>query len=220
MAIEKVNKNDIKSRIKLHVSKDSISAAFLFCFLLILLHFLEPEYNPLKNLISEYELGKYGWMMSLAFISLGFGVLGMLVATSNKKFTKRGFVSRIIFYIVFIGLIGAGIFYPDTTKNLESSIHTTCGMIVIIGFPIAVFYYRKDLIMNAENKVNSRKCINLATIFVFIGFISFMGSIIVLTIISGSKENLNIGLQNRFMMLTYSMWIIAASWDVATTKSR
>lgn len=42
-----------------------LSSAFLT--ILFLLHLLEPEFDPAWRLISEYELGRYGWMMTLAF---------------------------------------------------------------------------------------------------------------------------------------------------------
>ncbi|MFB3764984.1 MAG: DUF998 domain-containing protein [Methanotrichaceae archaeon] len=53
----------------------------MFLILLIALHFIEPEFDPSRQLISEYELGNYGWLMSLAFISLGIAVRAMLRAT-------------------------------------------------------------------------------------------------------------------------------------------
>jgi hypothetical protein len=213
-------KQGLSLKVVKHISKDSISASVLFCLLLIVLHFLEPEYNPLVNLVSEYELGKYGWMMSLAFFSLASAVLAMLAATLNKKFNTRGKIGRILFSIIFIALLGAGIFYPFTGTSTESAIHTTCGMIVIIGFPIAAFLFRKNVIENAKNIIKVKKLINWATLCTLIGFLSFMGSIIVLGIISGTKENLVIGIQNRFMMLAYSIWIIAVSWEIAISKEK
>jgi hypothetical protein len=41
-----------------------------------MLHVLEPEFNP-PHLISEYQLGRFGWLMSLAFIVGVGGFLGM-----------------------------------------------------------------------------------------------------------------------------------------------
>ena len=41
-----------------------------FLFLLITLHFIEPEFDPNWRWISEYELGRYGWLMQIAFWKL------------------------------------------------------------------------------------------------------------------------------------------------------
>jgi len=45
----------------------AILLACSFEGILILLHFLEPEFDPTWRMISEYEIGRYGWMMRLAF---------------------------------------------------------------------------------------------------------------------------------------------------------
>lgn len=45
----------------------SFAAAAAFVVLLAALHFLEPEFDPSWRFISEYELGRYGWAMRLAF---------------------------------------------------------------------------------------------------------------------------------------------------------
>ena len=55
-----------------------LSAAFLG--FLFLLHILEPEFDPSWRMISEYELGRYGWLMSLAFICWSGSVLALIVA--------------------------------------------------------------------------------------------------------------------------------------------
>ena len=39
----------------------------IFLGLLALLHFLKPELDPAWRMISEYEIGRFGWMMRLAF---------------------------------------------------------------------------------------------------------------------------------------------------------
>ena len=51
-----------------------LSAAFLA--LLALLHFLEPDFDPSWRMISEYELGRYGWLMRLA---LTLGIFALVI---------------------------------------------------------------------------------------------------------------------------------------------
>ena len=62
-------------------ARTALAAVVVFFILLAALHFIEPEFDPSKRLISEYELGRYGWVMSLAFFSLGVGVLATLLST-------------------------------------------------------------------------------------------------------------------------------------------
>lgn len=72
----------------------SISTGMLFIILLVALHFLEPEFDPSLHQISEYELGRYGWVMSIAFFSLGASVLSMLISTWSSISSKKGLVGR------------------------------------------------------------------------------------------------------------------------------
>jgi len=44
-------------------ARTALAAVVLFFILLAGLHFIEPEFDPSKPLISEYQLGRYGWAM-------------------------------------------------------------------------------------------------------------------------------------------------------------
>ena len=52
----------------------SLGLSVAFLALLTMLHVLEPEFNS-GHLISEYQLGDYGFLMSLAFCLLGASAL-------------------------------------------------------------------------------------------------------------------------------------------------
>jgi hypothetical protein len=58
-----------------------------FLAILSVLHVLEPEFNP-PHLISEYQLGCIGWLMSLAFFCLGAASLALFAAA------RRGILTR------------------------------------------------------------------------------------------------------------------------------
>lgn len=202
------------------LAKIGIAASVLFLILLATLHFIEPEFDPSINLISEYELGKYGWMMSIAFFSLGVGVLSLVFSTWSYNKTKRGFIGRWLLLTISIALFGAGIFYPYTTPNLASSIHTVCGLIVIFLFPIATTLYSSGLAQNHELK-SSRNGLRLMSLLVWLGFLLFFGSLIFYHPVDvKDKVSLVVGLQNRFMMFTYSLWLIVLNYKIAFKVDR
>lgn len=156
----------------------SLVAITLFLILLIALHFIEPEYDPSKHLISEYELGHFGWLMSLAFFSLGVGVFTMVLFAWSYTKTKGSIIGRWLFLIITVALFGAGIFYPYSIPDLSSKIHTLCGVIVIFTFPIAATLFYKGLINN-PTWAERRTLVSVATWFVWVGFIVFFGSLII-----------------------------------------
>ncbi|MFQ5937783.1 MAG: DUF998 domain-containing protein, partial [Acidiferrobacterales bacterium] len=44
------------------------------------LHFVQPEYEPVHQLMSELALGPFGWAMIIAFAGLGLAVFGVQAA--------------------------------------------------------------------------------------------------------------------------------------------
>ena len=52
------------------------------CLTVLLLHFIQPDLNPLSRLVSEYALGKQGWVLTVALMSFAVSALA-LAGTSN-----------------------------------------------------------------------------------------------------------------------------------------
>jgi hypothetical protein len=201
-------------------ARTALAAVVVFFVLLVALHFIEPEYDPSKRLISEYELGHYGWVMSLAFFSLGVGVLATLLSTWDFSRSRRGLIGRWWLLAISVAFFGAGIFYPYTPPNLASYIHGVCGVIVIVTFPIAATLYSSAL-AHSRTRTASRGQLRWATVLVWVGLLSFAGSTIVLGImhpVDRSNSNLLIGWQNRFMIVMYSLWLIFVTWPIAFAK--
>jgi Protein of unknown function (DUF998) len=106
----------------------ALVAVASFLILLVVLHFIEPEFDPSKRLISEYQLGRYGWVMSLAFFSLGVGVLATLLSTWDFSRSRRGLIGRWWLLAISVAFFGAGIFYPYTPPNLACDRYfSNCG---------------------------------------------------------------------------------------------
>jgi hypothetical protein len=199
----------------------ALAAVVVFLMLLAALHFLEPEFDPSKRLISEYELGRYGWIMSLAFFSLGFGVLATLRSTGEASTGRRGRIGRWWFRAISIAFFGGAIFYPYRPPTFASYIHGLCGVIVIVTFPMAATLYGSALGHN-ERWTALHRQLRWATVLVWVGLLLFAGSVIVFGIMSQpvdrSNPNLLVGWQNRFMIVTYSIWLMVVVWSVAFPK--
>src|SRR5690349_25078771 len=55
-------------------------AGFLYYLAaLIILHLIEPDYNPLSRTLSEYAVGQYGFVMTSAFFARGFALLALAI---------------------------------------------------------------------------------------------------------------------------------------------
>jgi hypothetical protein len=186
--------------------------ALLFIVILILLHFLKPEFDPKWRMISEYEIGKYGWFMRIAFFSWGLStlsVLFILIKNGNGTLLHYMWLS-----ILVVALFGAGIFKTDpiieATKSISNKLHTISGSLVILTFPILAtilcFRYTK------LNFVNDPILLIGITVLTWITQFGFFSSIS----ISQKKDpkagrvgpTIYLGWPNRIMVLIYALWLI------------
>ena len=189
----------------------AIVFAVFFLIILFLLHFLKREFDPTWRMISEYEIGHFGWMMRLAFFSWGTSVLAILITI----WPSLQPISQWWFVVIAIALLGAGIFktnpITDNTPDWVNTIHALCGAIVILTFPIAVTLAVSSLLHNQLWSA-SQGVLIFSTVLAWIGMIAFFASIIISRIIDPSAGRVGphvyLGWPNRFMVVTYIVWII------------
>ena len=187
----------------------SIVFSAVFLAILAVLHFLEPEFDPSWRMISEYELGRLGWLMSLAFFCWSGSVLAVFVSLSPSIQTVSGTISRWWLFFIGIALIGAGIFKTDPITEIVRStagvLHTVCGAIVILTFPIAASSIARSLATGGS----SWRLIRWATLLVWIGLLAFFASIIISHLINPEAGRVGpavlLGWPNRLMVVTYNL---------------
>jgi len=201
-------------------------AAFLI--LLTTLHFIEPEFDPSWRWISEYELGRYGWMMSLAFYSLGAGSLALLGTIWSSVRTTGGRVGRWWLLIIAIALLGAGYFKtlpvadPDFGAGID--IHGLCGAIVIFTFPVAATLLGVSLARTPE-WTSARRSLLWTTLLTWVGLLACFGTMVFFARLQQTREltfgpDVLIGWPNRFMMLTYTVWLMITAGYAALMAKR
>jgi len=194
----------------------AIIFAVVCLVLLILLHFLKGELDPAWRMISEYEIGRYGWMMRLAFFSWGTSVLALLIAIWLSLQPISGIIGRWWFILIVTALFGAGIFktdpITDQTSSLVNTIHKICGTIVILTFPIAATLVVGNLLHHPSWSAY-RGLLILGTVLAWMGMAAYFASIIRARIKDPQAGEaggppINMGWPNRFNVVTYIIWII------------
>jgi hypothetical protein len=116
-----------------------LAGAVTFSILLVLLHLLKPENDPSWRMISEYEIGRHGWLMRLAFFCWSIGFVGLAVAL----WQQASMLAEGLLATVAIGLVGAGIFAADPitthrrSQTRSGKWHSFFGVIAVLGIPIA-----------------------------------------------------------------------------------
>jgi len=172
-------------------------------------------------MISEYEIGRFGWMMRLAFFCWSAAVLAMLISIWPYLQPISGTISRWWFVLIVIALVGAGIFktnpITENSPNPVNTIHTICGSIVILTFPIAATLAVHSL-LHKPLWSTSQPLLIFGTVLTWIGVVAYFASIIISGIVhpslvkSSSVEvdgpHVLQGWPNRFLVVTYIIWLI------------
>lgn len=180
--------------------------------LLTCLHFLEPEIDPTRRFISEYALGKYGFLMSVAFCFWSLSHLFLFVALRNQLKTSVGKIGLFFLLVSALGLIIAGIFTTDPaiaeTQTIHGNLHNLGGTLGM-AIPFASLFIGIALFKNPAYSF-AKKTIILATFFTILGFLVSAISLGYLFSQNNGKLNLTmwVGLPTRFEVLTYCIWLL------------
>ncbi|HTX89731.1 MAG TPA: DUF998 domain-containing protein [Anaerolineales bacterium] len=194
----------------------AIGLAVVFIAILFMLHFLKRELDPAWRMISEYEIGRFGWMMRLAFFCWGASLLALVVTLWPSLQPISGSIGRWWFVLIVIALFGAGIFktdpITDQTSSLVNIIHTLCGTIVILTFPIAATLAVHSLLYDPSWAADQGVLI-FGTVLIWVGMILYFATVIIARIkdpSAGSRGGPKVlmGWPNRFNVVTYIFWII------------
>ncbi len=189
--------------------------ACLFILTLAVLHYLEPEFDPKWRMISEYEIGKYGFLMQGAFWAWGASVLFMAIVIWNFVSTAGGIIGWVIFIIIVLALAGAGYFktnaITDNSTSRDNTIHSACGAVVILTFPIASTLVANALLRSPFWAPYTLAVFNF-TLLNWLGMIGFFGSILWSRKKDPSAGRVGpkvlLGWPNRIMVLLYNVWVI------------
>lgn len=106
-----------------------------FIVALVLLHLLRPDYTPVDHMISDYAVGRFGWVMTTAFVAASAGCLALglgMAAVGPRSIAGRCAV--LLLWVTAAGLLTTAIFPTD----LETAASTTTGDIHTASFLVNV----------------------------------------------------------------------------------
>jgi hypothetical protein len=200
------------SAFALNAARLSIFSGILFLFFLGSLHLLEPEFDPTWRFVSEYMLGRFGWMMSLAFAALAISLAGIGVAIFSHVRNVVGYIGLLILALAVIGMLIAAVFETDPISTKMDDL-TPSGQLHVLGAsmdysPLAFLLLALSLVRHPEwaplkKWLFPTAGITIALTIAFIATIPADGAF---------GPGVYSGLIGRFLLLSYLGWIgIAAN---------
>lgn len=196
----------------------SLVSNVVFIGLLAALHVIKSDVDPSWRFISEYAIGRNGWMMQLAFLALAVSNVATWAAIRECLRTKLGRVGSALFLVGTFGLLIAAIFVTDPV-NTPSERQTTSGNLHNLGGALGLLGFLGTIIISIRLLRCRKWHTALATIWIaaailILGFlISFVGITMIAVEHQGvfSPET-PVGWPNRIGILGGSAWLAIIAW--------
>jgi Protein of unknown function (DUF998) len=165
---------------------------------------LNRAVDPLKQTISGYAAGSYGWLEKLGMVTVAFSFLFIamnLLNTENKEGLNRLRLVGALLVIVTIGFLLLGIFNTNVIGTL-SSFHGLVHHFSVIA--VSVVFYLSCLI--AMSLIIKRRDFRYSGLYS--GFTFVVGLIVLVFIVSGHVIKDYIGLEERVIAGFNLVWIV------------
>jgi hypothetical membrane protein len=162
--------------------------AAYYVIVLIVLHILEPEFDPRFRFMSEYALGDYGWLMTTTFFALGLAPLVAAIGLQNvyqwSRSTRIG-LGLLVVAAMFIWL--AGVFR-------DSIPHLLAGVVAFPSMVMAVL-----LLSWTFRRAAGWQTIHRVTLFIALGMFAMLFLMV---------ADLGMpGLQQRVFIFLFLLWL-------------
>jgi hypothetical protein len=204
----------------------SFASAATFVVLLAALHFIKPELDPSWHFISEYAIGRHGWMMVLTFLSLAVSYVSLFVAIRSQLRTIGGRIGLALLLVSALGLTIAAVLTTDPITVSEDAVTTegtlhNLGGTLGIAMPFAAALVGWKL---ARNPVwsSARRPLLWVTGLALVAFVVSFFSLGVMVSQSGGKfgPDVLVGWPNRFEIVAYSVWLMVVAWQAIQVRRR
>ena len=162
--------------------------------LIAILHLLEPEYDPSWRMISEYSLGRYGWVMRLAFVTMAIGLAAVALGALGAAFIDAD-----------------PIMTPRAQATPVGRAHSVLGGVMLAGFPPAALFAGVGVATALGWTLAIASVVPLA------GLVWFLIAAAPAHGQGGSPE-IRIGWPDRFCLLAYLAWVVLASIGVLSVQ--
>lgn len=190
-----------------------LAAGTLFLVLLTALLVLKPEIDPAWRFISEYAIGRHGWLMSIAFLSLAACCVATVIALWSQL-RVGGRIGAGFLLIGALGLTLAGLFTTDpitTPLDAQSTSSQMHGLGAILGDGVAIgaTIITLSLLRNKAWRAARGWLIGILAII----WIVYAWLIMSMPADGIFGPGVAIGWPSRMLMVSYCLWFIVTAWQ-------
>lgn len=203
------------------VARISIGAAALAIVALAALHVLTPDIDPRRTMISQYALGRHGWLMAVCFAAFAAASASLFAALFGRVPSALGVVGLVFLFAAALGLAMAAMFPMDPVSTPPAQMSFTGrmhGVAFLVGVPAQVLsVLLLSLALGQQGSHSSTPLLALTAVI----WLCLVMMIVIMAIVGpGKPPNPNgperfLGFPNRLFMIAYGVWLMAAAWPLA-----
>jgi len=204
-----------------YAARAAIVAAAVSLVTLAALHILKPDLHPSRTMISQYALGRHGWVMALCFAAFGVASGSLAVAIVPYVRSLGGRIGTALLLTAAVGLVMAARFpmdpvsTPPAQMSHSGRMHGVAFMLGVPSMVLAVLV----LSFAFDGQVSyTGWLLKTVAAVIWISLIVMIG--IMLRVGPGKPPDPNglerfVGVPNRLLMVAYAVWLMVAAWPVA-----
>ena len=191
----------------------SIVGTVCFVALIVALHVLSPDFNPIERPTSEYAKGPFGYLMTLAFVSLSLStwalVIGLRRDLSGPAQSRLG--------LGFLGVFGIGVLVAATFPiDVEGAPQTLAGIIHAINGPLTFLslVVGTNLVSRGfKRDVRWRPIYRFASVLALIMIVEFVAGGLAAAMETGA------GIAQRVLVATFATWFLLTALRLRTNAT-
>jgi len=175
-------------------------------FALLLMHVLRPDYTMRTHMISDYAVGRYGWVMTTWFIAMSCGCQTLMFGLARSGLKTVSFkIGAGFLCVASIGLLISA-FFPTDLEEAASTrtgdIHTISFLINIVSIILSMIFLTICFRSHPRWRSYQRIAIMLTLLVVTAFFIQFF------TLRRGAPY----GLTNRLFVVVLLVWFFITTF--------
>jgi hypothetical membrane protein len=172
-----------------------------------LMHLLKPEFEPSWRFVSEYAIGRWGWIMKLGFMAWAASCVALSVALRPVVTNRRGRAGAGLLAVVGVALVVAGIFPQDPVTSTPDQattagmMHAFASMVGIPGIPIAALLVLAGLPRERWTAVRVAAHATWVCLLLMILYLAWA-----VPRAGGFNPTVHAGWMNRLVVVSYLTW--------------
>jgi hypothetical protein len=186
------------------------AAIITYQILLAAIILIRPEIDPTHEPVSEYAIGRLGWIAVLAFLVAATAYALLFAAVRPLVHSRLGLG---LLGICVLGTVGVGVFVADpvgtpwSAMTIVGRLHVVCGLSALLLLPFAALLINRDL---------ARRLPAAARVLRWTGWLPMAGLVLHALLSTVIPPE---GWPPRLLFLTYAIWVLVLTRVTAQSRS-